>query len=362
MWLIIWHAFCIELLCLFIKSFESLFSVDVAWQALLIRKGNVFMKNRKKKSHNQRQRKKLHDLLFKSVYSQPAFCSDIFKLTLTPQQYNLFDWNTLTFEINTFVDPEWREKRSDLLCSVKTKDRKAQARIIFLLEAKSKYDKQWITQLLHYQAGIYSQSTAPVVIVLFYTGKQKEWPYPLSFHEHLQFPLKLKKHFTKNILNFHVRLLNVRKLGLRSLKRKDLRSGVIMYIMSNIWEIDEEKLRVFFKLSHGVRAEDRVRLVERAVDYVRQWDPGFKWNIIQKIEEQTLTKQEDRTMALLPNTEEKLIAKGIRKGRLEGRQEVILNMLKKKTDITFISEVTGLSEKEIKKFKNKLLKSRTIKA
>ena len=44
------------------------------------------------------------------------------------------------------------------------------------------------------------------------------------------------------------------------------------------------------------------------------------------------------------------------KGRWEGRQardkEVVLNMLKEKTDISFISKVTGLSEKEIKKLKN----------
>ena len=42
-------------------------------------------------------------------------------------------------------------------------------------------------------------------------------------------------------------------------------------------------------------------------------------------------------------------------GRMEGRQErdrqVILNMLRKKTDISFISEVTGLSKKEIQKLK-----------
>ena len=44
--------------------------------------------------------------------------------------------------------------------------------------------------------------------------------------------------------------------------------------------------------------------------------------------------------------------KGLKKGRQEGRQEVVLNMLKKKTDISFISEVTGLSEKEIKNLKN----------
>ena len=40
------------------------------------------------------------------------------------------------------------------------------------------------------------------------------------------------------------------------------------------------------------------------------------------------------------------------KGRWEGRQEVTLNLLSKKMDISFISEVTVLSEKEIKKLKN----------
>ena len=54
------------------------------------------------------------------------------------------------------------------------------------------------------------------------------------------------------------------------------------------------------------------------------------------------------------------IRKGRQEGRVEGRQEgrqerdkeVILNMLKEKADIAFISQVTGLSEKEIKKLKN----------
>ena len=46
------------------------------------------------------------------------------------------------------------------------------------------------------------------------------------------------------------------------------------------------------------------------------------------------------------------IRKGIRKGRQEGRQEVVLNMLKEKTQVSFISKVTGLSKDEIKKLKN----------
>ena len=43
---------------------------------------------------------------------------------------------------------------------------------------------------------------------------------------------------------------------------------------------------------------------------------------------------------------------GERKGRQESRKQIVLNMLKEKADISFISKVTGLAEKEIKKLKN----------
>ncbi len=44
--------------------------------------------------------------------------------------------------------------------------------------------------------------------------------------------------------------------------------------------------------------------------------------------------------------------KSLKKGRQEGREQIVLNMLKEKADIAFISKVTGLSEKEIQKLKN----------
>ncbi len=44
--------------------------------------------------------------------------------------------------------------------------------------------------------------------------------------------------------------------------------------------------------------------------------------------------------------------KGRCEGWKEGQNQVILNMLKEKADIAFISKVTGLSEKAIRKLKN----------
>ena len=49
---------------------------------------------------------------------------------------------------------------------------------------------------------------------------------------------------------------------------------------------------------------------------------------------------------------EKGIQAGMEKGKLEHQQQVVRNMLKKQTDIAFISEVTGLSESEIRKYQN----------
>ena len=50
---------------------------------------------------------------------------------------------------------------------------------------------------------------------------------------------------------------------------------------------------------------------------------------------------------------ENALAEEREKGQQERNTEVILNMLKEKADLSFISKVTGLSEKEIKKLKNK---------
>jgi len=50
---------------------------------------------------------------------------------------------------------------------------------------------------------------------------------------------------------------------------------------------------------------------------------------------------------VLPNDEEKLFKSAL----IEEKQEIAKKMLFKNSDIKFISEVTGLSEEEIKKLK-----------
>ena len=50
---------------------------------------------------------------------------------------------------------------------------------------------------------------------------------------------------------------------------------------------------------------------------------------------------------------EKGMEKGLEKGLEKGKKKVALNLLEKNAELSFISEVTGLSVKEIEKLKDK---------
>ena len=51
---------------------------------------------------------------------------------------SIFDWTTFETEATSFIDQSARERRMDLLVSAFLKDSKKQAKILFLMEHKSK--------------------------------------------------------------------------------------------------------------------------------------------------------------------------------------------------------------------------------
>ncbi len=127
-------------------------------------------------------------------------------------------------------------------------------------------------------------------------------------------------------------------------------------------------MRSLFLIGCGLSFKDRVRLIKKAVDYVRHYSPGFSWRILSEIEVRAIDKEEERVMPPLQISLDEERAKGLKlglqKGRLEGlqkgrqeglqkgQQELILKMLKAKVDLSLISKVTGLSEQKLKKLKN----------
>ena len=114
---------------------------------------------------------------------------------------------------------------------------------------------------------------------------------------------------------------------------KDMFKGLTEY------EIDKIVLSIYEYLRANTRLS--LKLWEEAKELLKKEGiiskGGKTMDVFERIEERAIKKGEKR---------------GIQKGRQEGRQAVILNMLKKKLDVSLISEVTGLSEVEIKKLEN----------
>ena len=352
--------------------------------------------NKQNKQYTKKSKKHfLHDHFFKEVYSQPKYCVDILSLVLSEKEMSLFDWNTLGTETTTFIDQSAREKRMDLLVSALLKDSKRPAKILFLMEHKSKKDPELLRQFLMYQAGIYQRKKDPVLPVFINQSQNKTWKEPLDFHGFLDnFTGELKQSFKENVLNFRPRVLNIQALDMD--EAQGLTTRPILYILKHIWKLDEQKIKGLFTIGRGLSREERENLIKTAVDYMRRYDPCFAWDIVEEIETQTVGKgeaimtpalrsslEEEREKGLLQGKQEgrmegiqkgllqgkqegrvegiqKGLLQGMQKGRTEGKmegrmerdKEVIAKMLKKNLQISVISEVTGLSRAQIKKLQN----------
>ena len=303
----------------------------------------------------QRAAVSLHDHLFRDIYSRTRYCLDIFRLIFTPPQFALFDWKTLKSEMNTFIDRELRERRTDLLFSVCLAGSAQRIGLLFLLEHKSRHDLEIHRQFLGYQTDIYMHWNFPVLPILVYQGEAMEWRLPLDFQGFLQgFDGELKRLFGENVLNFRYKLLNLRKLDIKK-QARGLTSRPILFILQNIWNLDEKVVKELFSLSQKASLKDRKLFMDRATDYIRQYDPKFSWKLLREIEK-TVTTKEEYIMPLqssLDSAREEGLRQGIKQGMQQGMQqrdkEVIGNMLKQRLDISFISKVTGLSKAEIVK-------------
>ena len=218
-----------------------------------------------------------------------------------------------------------------------------------------------------YQASIYAKTRDPVIPVFINQSPNKEWRGPKDFQGFLKnFDGELKKFFRNNVMNFCPRDLHIQALDVKK-EAKDLTTRPILYILKQIWNLDESKVRELFTISKGLGEREREALVSRALDYMRRFDPHFNWNLIIGME-QTIFGKEGKLMAplLQSSLEEareegrkevreearKGILQGKQEGMQQGRQEVALNFLSAGLDLETVSKCTGLSVEEIKKLKN----------
>ncbi|MCY4643053.1 MAG: Rpn family recombination-promoting nuclease/putative transposase, partial [Bacteriovoracales bacterium] len=254
-------------------------------------------------------------------------------------------------------------KRADLVFSVTLKNSKKRAKILFLFEHKAQLGKDLFSQMLTYQAAIYSRRDDPVFPVLIYQGRG-HYKGPRDFHEHYLRNLtpSVRAAFKKNILNFRPKILDFQSL--RPTDSKDLTTRPILYIMRSVYSLNKATVERLLLIGKDLPLKERKALTEKAADYIRQYDPRFTWKVLQEIESKILDEKERIMPALkfsLDEAREEGLEEGLEKGREEGREEglqkkseeIVLNMLKEGADIRMICRFTRLTEGQVREIAQK---------
>ena len=329
-----------------------------------------------------------HDEFFRRIYSSPRFARDLIELALSQKTLDLLDLDQIRSERERF-----RDKTADLVFSAPLRGIGQQdCRLFILIEHKSSCDpKRLFQQLFSYQCGFYEQSLRehkrfhPLIPLVFYHG-ESSWKGEGSFQEAVWGEVFTRlgvSGFSEggNMLNYGLCLVNLCNEKVRSeILKKGLKSGCFLLLLGRIWELRsngwEGLKEILVLLSESFREDkffseqDLLLIVWEYLESMgmseHKWkeleeelvsEGVFKKGGIMNIREAILQrgKQEGHQKG-----RQEGIHEGIQKGRVEGLQEgrqeerleMVLNMLKKNAEISFISDVTGLSQDEIKKLKN----------
>jgi predicted transposase YdaD len=137
-----------------------------------------------------------HDLFARFTFSHPERAAAELRAVLPAEVASRVDWSSLRHESSSVVDPELRERQSDLLFSARLQGGEP-VLLYFLLEHQSSVDR-WmafrmlryvVRQLEHWRHQHPSSEALPVVIpVVMYHGPAGGWTAPRRVEELFQLP------------------------------------------------------------------------------------------------------------------------------------------------------------------------------
>lgn len=305
----------------------------------------------------------IHDLAVKELCSENNFSLDIFRALLTDNQFKLFNWSTLKSEVKSFVDEGLRESHADIIFSVQFKRTKRSARIIFLIEHKSyqapknKYKEQStaVYQLFKYQTDIYRRQNSPVIPIILYHGKDKQWREPIKFHDALEgMTPTIRREFGKNVLNFECKLLNIHDL-IKRRKASKLTSYPMWCILAMVWNLNISKVEKALGLVKKLPTKEGDKILNGMITYIQKADPSFTFEILKGAMERVLGEERgEKNMSLYELALKEEQEKGIEKGREDERRKNAKGMLELGADHEFVCKATGLSAEEVAKISEEI--------
>ena len=339
-----------------------------------------------------------HDSIFRFFYSRELFALELIQLAFTEEEIAAFNWSEIKAEKDTFDN----QLRADAVFSVPFKNYPGRkAKFCILIEHKiEEFRRVFYHQLLSYQNFIIGQSLKQtdedclVASLVFYHGK-KPWKWPKSFKKGFwgRILSKIPSSLAKDVLDFRPRIIDTHDPKvLRAIKDKRFKSRACLNVMKEVVTVksgEEEKLKWILSLFEDYPG-NKEDLALNLGDYIWAVVPGMTEELWKRVEQEAVNKgifpkggymnireqikeegrqegwQKGRQEGKQEGKQEGIlqgILQGQQEGRQEGRQEnmqqVILNMLQKNVELSFISEVTGLTPEELKKLQTRVVAKRT---
>jgi predicted transposase/invertase (TIGR01784 family) len=292
----------------------------------------------KGKKHN------FHDSGYKKLFSSPEIVRQLLTSFVHEEWVNLIDYNTLQRIDKSFITDEFAGRESDLIyrASFKGKD----LYIFIMLEFQSTVDRfmalrmlRYITELYEYLVKSYRLKTLPAVFpVMLYNG-EKRWTAPVEVNKLIEHTLP-----ERYIPSFSYYKIAENEFSREFLEGIQNSVSALFYVENS----SEEDLRKEFDVLTELLRSEKPAELALFINWFR-----YTFNDREDIVIELKEIEEVRTMlrSSLEKYSKKLINEGIEKGILQTKTKTALALLKEKMTVEKISEITGLSVKDIEKLK-----------
>ncbi len=274
---------------------------------------------------------KPHDKLFKEVMGDMETVKSFIQHYLPPKIVRLIDPESITIETDSYIEKDLSEYFFDLLFRVKMQQEEAYVYLLF--EHKSKVDKHVSLQLLGYMSSIWKktvpQPLSVILPVVFYQGREK-WEAPQWFSNRFSNSDSMDGDLKDYIPDYKYELFEISSLReeeVKGAKRLRIYLDVIrMRALEGKEAIREVMLRVTVTISELPQTEANERFFQVCIIYLFD---TMEREYFQQLSELMKTVSEERSEKM-QTIADMLRQEGIKKGREEGREELLWKQIAKK--------------------------------
>ncbi len=274
---------------------------------------------------------KPHDKLFKEVMGDMETVKSFIQHYLPPKIVRLIDPESITIETDSYIEKDLSEYFFDLLFRVKMQQEEAYVYLLF--EHKSKVDKHVSLQLLGYMTSIWKktvpQPLSVILPVVFYQGREK-WEAPQWFSNRFSNADRMDGDLKEYIPDYKYELFEISSLReeeVKGAKRLRIYLDVIrMRALEGKEAIREVMLRVTVTISELPQTEANERFFQVCIIYLFD---TMEREYFQQLSELMKTVSEERSEKM-QTIADMLRQEGIKKGREEGREELLWKQIAKK--------------------------------